>query len=266
MCIISGPVNSVSATKIFAMPSRSGSRQLTVYSNTVNTPADNMMCLPVPYPETVMFERVPADLFTQCERSFTGGYPRGAPTLSVSRSVELEVRSHGSYDVVLIPSVDDTVRVPRHFATLTPEVVEFMRREYGGRPFGFLLCCLKAGASDYEPFAYSHATDGANLFLPTMHFHTHPPPSFQSWERPWRSPNIDSDIDWDHEIYTVRTSHSAHRSLTRIPRSQNEINWSQMPDEFAIGSKHQLRCWEITGGAEPNRDIILPLASVQTSY
>jgi hypothetical protein len=217
------------------------------------------MCLPVPYPETVEFERVPADLFTQCARSFTGGYPRGVPTLGLSRSAgsELEVRSHGSYDVVLVPSVEDTARVPRHFAVLTPEVVEFMRSEYGGRSFGFLLCRLKAGASDYEPFAYSHATDGSNLFLPTMHFHTHAPPSFQTWERPWRSPA--SDVDWDHEIYTVRTPPSAHHSLTRLPRSQNEINWSQMPDEFDAGSRHQLRCWEIAGGAEPNRDIVIPI-------
>lgn len=258
MCIISGPVTSVSSTKIFAMPSRSGSRQLTVYSNSVTTPAENLMCLPVPYPETVHFERVPTDLFTQCERSFTGG--RGVPTLGLSRSAgpELEVRSHGSYDVVLVPSVEDTSRVPRHFATLTPEVVEFMRHEYGGRPFGFLLCRLKAGASNYEPFAYSHATDGSRLFLPTMHFHTHAPPSFQTWDRPLRSPTV-SHTDWDHEIYTACTPHSAHHSLTRMPRPQNEIDWSQMPHDFVLGSKRQLHCWEIAGGAEPNRDIMIPI-------
>jgi hypothetical protein len=172
----------------------------------------------------------------------------------------LEVRSHGSYDVVLIPSVDDTVRVPRQFATLTPEVVEFMRREYGGRPFGFLLCRLKAGAADYEPFAYSHATDGISLFLPTMHFHTHAEPSFQAWERSWRSSDIVTDTDWDHEIYTVRTPNTAHSSATRFSRPQNEINWSQMPAEFESGSARQLRCWEIAGGAEPNRDIVIPIA------
>ena len=244
MCIISGPVTSVNATKIFAMPSKNSTRQLTVYANSVSSPADNLMCLPVPFPETVEFESVPADLFTQCERSFTR-----VATLSATRSAGpmLEVRSHGSYDVVLIPSVDDTARVPRQFATLTPEVVAFMRREYGGRPFGFLLCRLKAGAADYEPFAYSHATDGASLFLPTMHFHSH------GW-------GAAMDADWDHKIYTVRTPTTAHKSMFCIPRPRNEIDWSRVSTDFAVGSERQLRCMEIAGNAEPNRDIVIPIA------
>lgn len=218
------------------------------------------MCLPVPFPETVEFESVPEDLFTQCERSFSTMMPKAA-TLGVMRSVGpmLEIRSHGSYDVVLIPSVEDTGRVPRHFATLTPDVVAFMRQKYSNRPFGFLLCRLKAGASDYEPFAYSHATDGANLFLPTMHFHTHAHQT-ASWERPWQGPFTTSDTDWDHKIYTACTAaDAAHRSHSAIPNPKNQIDWSSMPSEFRIGADHQLRLLEITGGSEPNRDIVLPL-------
>jgi len=268
MCIISGQVHSVGATKIFAIPSRAGTRQLTAYTNTVDTPADNLMCLPVPNPETVEFEKVPEDLFDQCARSFQVMAARGT-TLGVTRSAlpdsrdELVVQSHGSYDVVLIPSLNDVGRVPRHFATLTPDVIQFMRANYAAN-MGFLLCRLKPGKMSYEPFAYSHAITGPYLFVPTMHFHIHAQAAPDAWARPWIggewNPRATSEADWDHLIYTAQTpAAAAHRSHSRIPKDHNEINWREISDEFNLGTGTQLRCMEITGNSEGNHDIVLPL-------
>lgn len=268
MCIISEQVTSVGATKIFAIPSRSGTRQLTAYTNTVDTPADNLMCLPVPNPETVEFEKVPEDLFEQCAQSFQFMAARGA-TLGVTRSAppngELVIQSHGSYDVVLVPSLNDVGRVPRHFAVLTPEVIQFMRANYATN-MGFLLCRLKQGKTSYEPFAYSHALSGPYLFVPTMHFHTHAPAAHAHWERPWSgagwNPRATSGADWDHLIYTAHTPTSgAHRSHNRIPKDHNMINWRGISDEFNLGKSTQLRCLEITGDSEGNHDIVLPLVA-----
>lgn len=268
MCIISGQVNSVGATKIFAIPSRSGTRQLTAYTNTVDTPADNLMCLPVPNPDTVEFEKVPADLFQQCAQSFQVMISREI-TLGVSRSLltssnELIIQSHGSYDVVLIPSLNDMGRIPRHFATLTSDVIQFMQRNYAAN-MGFLLCRLKPGKTSYEPFAYSHAISGPYLFVPTMHFHTHAPATHAHWERPWSgeawNPRATSDADWDHLIYTAHTPVAAHRSSSRIPKDHNMINWREISDEFNLGKDTQLRCMEITGSSEGNHDIVLPLVA-----
>jgi hypothetical protein len=177
MCIISGPVISVNSTKILCIPSKDGKRQLIVYKNAVATPDSNAMCLPCPNPQTVEFEHVAKDIFSQCDSSFERVYPRssGGPTLSAggmwgTRS-KLEVKSHGSYDVVLVPSMDDLDRVPEDFTTLTSEVVQFLKSSYQSG-FGVVLCRLKRGSTDYEPFAYSHQMQSSGeLFFPTKHFH-----------------------------------------------------------------------------------------------
>jgi len=84
---------------------------------------------------------------------------------------KLEVKSHGSYEVVIVPSLDDLDRVPEDFTTLTPEVVQFLKSSYLPG-FGIVLCKLKKGSTDYEPFAYSHQLQASGeLFFPTKHFH-----------------------------------------------------------------------------------------------
>ena len=73
MCIISGPVTNVNGTKIFVMSSRDGRRQLTVYRNAINTPVENVMCLPVPNIRSVKLEKVYDSLFDDCRLSRGGG-------------------------------------------------------------------------------------------------------------------------------------------------------------------------------------------------
>lgn len=291
MCIISGPVLSVNSTKLLALPSKNGKRQLTVYRNSVTTPDSNAMCLPVPNPHTLRFEKVPKDIFEQCKGSFDIQYPRGGPTLSAGqhqRSV-LSVQSHGSYEVVLVPSMNDLDRVPTSFTTLTPEVIEFLNASYPEN-FGVILCKLKKGSSDYEPFAYSHEIQGnKQLFFPTKHYHV----ESNGYSNPYNDGTQDNEEpgwaaaftmtsilggsaktihsfktpklvntrfadDWDHEIYSAATPQWCHESRNKKIRGTNEIKWSEMPEEYQFGSALALRCKEIVGN-NANIDIEMPI-------
>ena len=289
MCIISGPVLSVNSTKILALPSKNGKRQLTVYSNAVATPDSNAMCLPVPNPHTVKFEQVPKDIFKQCQNSFRISLPRGfhdtlgmTPATNSFKRAPLPVQSHGSYEVVLVPSMEDLDRIPSHFTTLTSDVVEFLKASYPTN-FGVLLCKLKRGSTDYEPFAYSHNIQANDqLFFPTKHYHNHDNSNkFNNREEEpgWASvfggsllggemiglPNrtmpklVNTRFadDWDHEIYSAQTPEWCHESSKKIMRDTNEIKWNQMPDDYNFGPSLVLRCKEIVGEGK-NIDIEMP--------
>lgn len=281
MCIISGPVLSVNSTKILALPSKNGKRQLTVYRNAVVTPDANAMCLPVPNPESVRFEHVPKDIFRQCQNSFRISYPRGyydsvVPAANSFNRAPLPVQSHGSYEVVLVPSMNDLDRVPSHFTTLTDDVIEFLKYSYPIN-FGVLLCRLKRGSADYEPFAYSHNMQANDqLFFPTKHYHNHDTSNFQNDEEPsWagafgsemmglrnrkmtKTVNTHFADDWDHEIYSAHTPESCHKSSKKMMCERNEINWQQMPDDFKFAPSLVLRCKEMVGEGK-NIDIEMPV-------
>lgn len=287
MCIISGTVISVNSTKILALPSKDGTRQLTVYRNAVATPDSNAMCLPCPNPETIEFETVPKDVFSQCAESFEIRMSRGhgEPTLSWSGAKKtLPVLSHGSYEVVNVPSMNHFSEIPEDFTTLTPEVVSFLRGAYLVH-FGVVLCKLKKGSTDYEPFAYSHRLQAnGQLFFPTKHFHmeatgaSHRYTSFFATDEPevgwaaaftspmrWTemstSPSVNSRFadDWDHELYSAGTPNWCHESRNKAVSGTNQIDWSKMPSDFRLGSAAVMRCKEIVGHSA-NVDIEMPVA------
>ena len=292
MCIISGPVLSVNSTKILVLPSKNGRRQLTVYRNAVATPDSNAMCLPVPNPHSVKFETVPKDIFTQCSQSFA----RKELTLSArswsgnTRSA-LPILSHGSYEVVLVPSMNDCDRIPSSFTTLTEDVIAFLQRSYPAE-FGIVLCRLKKGNSDYEPFAYSHDIQAnGNLFAPTKHYHVGdsnqntfvdqtnnsggwqsmfgqsltgaPMMSSGSMSRYIPDPifvNHKVADDWDHELYSAYTDPREHDSKTKQLHYQNAIRWSEMPADYQYGNTISMRCKEIVG-EYPNKDIQMTIVA-----
>ena len=292
MCIISGPTTSVNSTKIFAIPSKDGKRQMVVYSNNVDSPAENLMCLPVLDPASVKFENVPKQLFAQCKDSFynaTLGDSFGMSMDSyscrgVSQSM-LAVQTHGSYEVVIIPSIEDTGRVPSHFATLTREVVAFMNSTYS-KGTGFILCRLRKGSVDYEPFAYSHAIVGGALFLPTMHFHMEDSslPPVYSKETSLFLESIGSTSArtgkrfqrhkahrglWDHVIYVAGCNTPKELQSKHLrPLPKNEVDWAGFSDpNFALGADTQMTLLEIDDTSSiPNQDfrfnITAPVSAV----
>ncbi len=269
MCILSGTINTVSRTKIFGMPSKDGTRQLTVYTNAVDTPETNVMCLPVPNPHTVNYETVPKELFKQCKESFPDPPPPQAPPgqywLSASRSYDepIEIKTHGSYEVALVPSLYDFHRIPETFAKLSFEVKQYLFNSYPPE-YGVLLCKLKKGLSDYEPFAYSHEIVNQSLFLPTKHYHIHEDKDFVSGrsqnQKTLTSSSTRATIgkaDWDHDMYLCYTP--PFSLAKKSPVHGNQIGWKEIPKEFCVGPDYSLQRIQRKGAWFPNEDIRIPL-------
>jgi hypothetical protein len=292
MCIISGPVVTVASTKIFAIPSKDRKRQLTVYKNEVDTKNYNAMCLPVPNPHTVQFEKVSNNIFKQCSMSFSSRILKGITRNSgmyeyhsLSIQKPLPILSHGSYDVVLVPSMNDIERIPTSFTTLTNEVIQFLRTSYPEN-FGIVLCKLRQGNMNYEPFAYSHdIQQNGKLFFPTKHFHTHDKMNVNQlngdggWQSSFGSSLLGDNLlassltlpdslqnvtiadDWDHEIYSAETPIAYHESRTKGMKQTNEIDWSEIPTDFQLGNSTILRCKDVAG-RYANVDIQMPIEVV----
>ena len=295
MSIISGRIQTVNSTKILVLPSINKKRQLTVYSNTVATPEQNALCIPVPNPQSVRFERVPKDIFKQCENSF--GYSRSNVSKlfadnNTSTQQLLPVQSQGPYNFVILPSLLEFYRIPPSFTVLSSDVKEFMNASYPEN-YGMIICKLKPGYNVYEPIAYSHDIQpNGQIFIPTKHYHKHASnissqKAFQhqaleqdaddepSWATAFgggsilggfalpgkQAPkfvNTRSADDWDHEIYTAETPVWCHESKSKEMLSRNRINWGQLPADFQLGEFAVIRCKEMKGH-NANTDIEMPI-------
>jgi hypothetical protein len=221
MCIISGQVHYVANTRIFAYPYND--RQMTVYQNQVGTGKQALMILPVPYPQSIRFEEAvmkTPDFFGLCERSFTIEH-----TLSVTRSLSaegqakqyLEVRNIGPYAVSVANTLEDIQRLDPSVFQLEEELTFLLQGQYPS-PFGFLCCVLRRGEQKYEPLAYSHKRLFPDrLFLPTLHYHTHPG-------------DFGHTEEWSHDIYTLLTSpYEAHTDSKARPKIPNHLDTDRFP-------------------------------------
>ena len=258
MCIISNRVVSVNTTKLFLLHSKDSKRQLVVYSNIVNTSQNNVMILPVPCAESVVFEKVPKEIFQQASWSFPTT-PKWSLhdessyySYSKGKTNPIIIQSHGSYDVAVVPSKKDFGSIPETFVTLSEEVKRFLMSNYD-YSYGFLLCKLKAGIVDYEPFAYSHEIKDNTLFLPTKHFHVDA--DFVSG----RSSNPKITADWDHEIYFCGLPKLSLPKEKVKYSKDNEIDWDEMPKNFNVGSFAPIQKIVRKGSSYPNEDIELRL-------
>lgn len=239
MSIISDTIENVKSTKFFVMPSRNGKRQLTVYSNTVTTPHENVICIPVPNPRSVRFEYVPADIFSKCTNSFT------------KKSLCMDYIStfwNSSYKTLIVRSVNELHN--QNGFILTHDVVDFLKLHYPN--YGFILCKLKKGKHTYNPLAYSHDISG-DLFIPTKHYHMliEEELSFDYVELKEKRSSVADN--WDHYIYTIATP-----SLNEtIKMNSNTIDWYNMPNDFSFNSFVIIKCYE-KHGYNPNVDTAIP--------
>lgn len=218
------------------------------------------MVLAVPHIQTLKFEKIPKKIFDQLENSTEYHPPLSLYRCGSIASEEgaeplyLPVISHGSYNVVVVPSMADLDRVPPAFALMDEPFKAAMRAAYVNTGYGAALCKLRSGSTDYEPFAYSHATLATRkLFVPTLHIH--------------RSGASGSQIhmnhaDWDHFIYSFSTIPHISNSEDWIPKSTNKVSWGKVPAEFRHSPQARVRCLEISGeGARVNEDILLPIST-----
>ncbi len=252
MCIILGQVHSVTQTKLFVLANKDKTRQMTFYSNAVNTPKENMMILPVPNSDnsielhTIKYK----SMFDHLKKSVRSNYqepPHNYGTRSLACSVArdtLEIIAHGSYLVSIDPQLEDLLRLDMNVFELTPELYHFFAKHYN-REFSFLCCVLKKGSEGYEPLCYSHPLHSSGkLFVPTMHYHVH-------------GSKVETEqADWDHTIYSVGTEEKANRGFTS--NYYNEVNWKYFPEEYQKIKVASIRCAEITGH-QKNTDIAFAL-------
>lgn len=259
MCIILGQVHSVTQTKLFVLPNKDKSRQMTFYSNAVSTPKENMMILPVPggaagdgETSTIELHSIKyKTMFHDLKRSVRSIYEERAPnyltrSFSASASISrdtLEIIAHGSYLVSIAPTIEDLLRLDTNVFHLTPELFTFFANNYS-REFSYLCCVLKKGSEAYEPLCYSHPLHSSGkLFVPTLHYHVHENDSVHT-----------ESADWDHTIYSVCTEEKANRAYTS--NYYNNVDWSVFPEDYQKIKVTSVRCAEIKG-YQKNTDVAL---------
>jgi hypothetical protein len=210
MCMFTGPVASVAATRIFARLDERG-RQWLVYSMRVDAPDDVAMVLPVPVAagagenalEFIDLRDYPT-FFADLEEAFA---PDFHDYWAMSWSADpppnfgaplLKVVAVGSFEASYVPSVADFARLDPRFQL--PEQVWEQWPAY--RDYGFAVFKLRPGHTQVHPMAFVFpSADPQALHFPTTHVHDgeiHPRATFDhvlygqlpsSWPRPgslWR--------------------------------------------------------------------------------
>ncbi len=240
--MITSAVNSVSGTQIYVSSDETYRRQITVYSNRVNTPTENAMILAVPNPGSVKFVNFShyKNLFEDLASCFSYPYPtRALASLSTRSAVTLPVYSVGSYNASIVETLRDFKRLDEEVFDVASGLLEFLERKYGDSGLGFIVCQLKSGNHTYHPFAYTHHQHpNGRLFIPTMHYHPHSPST--------RYADNDNEGDWDHTIYSSATRlRSTHRD-DKVFR-ENNVKWSKFPPEYRWARHVEIDRWEKYG-------------------
>lgn len=236
MCIISGEIESVSNTKIFCGVNKNKTQQLTIYANNVdNITTNNMMILPVPFPETVNFYDLSnyVNFFDDCDECFENqslNLSRGF-SVSANYSVDsLEVHDVGSYKASLAMNLNDLNNANPKYFYLSPEVKEYLAEHYNHKSIGFILCLLVLGNKEYHPFAYSHKIINKRVYIPTRHFHLHKNDNSDYGDysnfaeldpRYAKNSRLDTRDDnyaddWSHDIYLYNVTTKGNNYIDKI--------------------------------------------------
>jgi hypothetical protein len=172
MCCFSRPVESVSATNIFAR-SAEKSRQILVYSMTLSAGEDLAMVLPLPVPADTPEDALKwinlkgyPDFFKDVEKGFPPPPrpPSDALALSAPQPRALAVVEVGDFEASFVPSEKDFARLDERFRLpATPPAV---------KGFGFAVFKLKKGEKTIHPMAFDFPrADPDKIFFPTVHIH-----------------------------------------------------------------------------------------------
>jgi hypothetical protein len=178
MCCFSRPVQSVSATHIFARSGADG-RQFLVYSMTLRAKEELAMVLPLPVKagggeKAVSFIDLQdyPDFFPDLRKGFpeplTQPTPGKSRSLGAAPDVKLQVVAVGSFEASFVPTITDFSRLDERFR-LPPGTWEKLPAY---RDHGFAVFKLKSGESKVHPMAFSFPrAKPTELFFPTVHVH-----------------------------------------------------------------------------------------------
>jgi len=93
---------------------------------------------------------------------------------------DLEVVQLGSYDVSIVPTVNDVKRLNRATFEVSPDTENVLRTNYPVG-FAFLVAQLRESGS-FHPIGYIHPIIGDRLFIPTRHEHGGRPNALPKWD------------------------------------------------------------------------------------
>ena len=176
MCCFTGPVLSVSNTRIFARDAGE-KRQYLAYAMDLNTAKEVAMVLPLPVPakspeDAVKFIDLSGypTLFTDLFNTMDFPPPPGTRSKNkpVAAAAPLAVQSVGAFDASFVPSIADFARLDERFRL--PAGTWDKLPAY--RDYGFAVFKLKVGEQHFHPMAFSFPRrDDTTLFFPTVHIH-----------------------------------------------------------------------------------------------
>ena len=253
MCCFSRPVQSVSATKIFAR-SAEGGRQYLVYSMTLRAKEALAMVLPLPVKpgsgeKTVTFVDLAGypEFFGDMETGFPQYLKGTVLTRSTSpapkAAAKLEVVAVGSFEASFVPTVADFSRLDERFR-LPPGTWDKLP---GYRGHGFAVFKLKPGEAKVHPMAFSFPrANPTELFFPTVHIHdgkVHEKAKFDHVLYCQRGPaDLFTLLDWDESF-----RHAA--AFVQLAKARDLID----------GNEHC--CKLALAGSLPNKDFVLRSAA-----
>ena len=253
MCCFSRPVQSVSATQIFAR-SGAGTRQFLVYSMTLRAKEELAMVLPLPfYPGSsgqslnfIDLKDYP-DFFADLRKGFPE--PLAQPTLGKSRSLgaapdaKLEVVTVGNFEASFVPTIAEFARLDERFR-LPPGTWDKLP-VYRNR--GFAVFKLKTGESKIHPMAFSFPRlNPAELFFPTVHIH---------------DGKVHERAKFDHVLYCQRGATDRFTLLDWDESFRPAGFFMQLnkAKEILDGGEH---CYKrVLTGTLPNKDFVLASAA-----
>ena len=254
MCCFTGPVTSVSATKIFArMGDRS--RQYLVYSMNVDAPKELAMVLPIPVAagsdeKAVRFinlEKYPT-FFEDMEAGFPVPPPRskgqGITVLAAGRdSAPLPVFQVGSFEASFVPTVADFDRLDERFRLPAGTFDKLT----GYKQFGFAVFKLKPGAQKIHPMAFEFPTAlMSHLFFPTVHIH---------------DGKVHTRAGFDHVLYCQSAANLRVKVLDwrESDRLAEKFVDTKKAEGIVLAKEHCFR--RELRGSLPNEDTILSAAN-----
>ena len=188
MCCFSGPVLSVTETRIFArtLPQR---RQGLIYGMSLDTPEDVAMILPIPVAagsgedsvKFLSFEKYPgvfADLASLFPQPIAYSSGTGGSLGSDRNDRPIRVVQVGAFDASFVPTNKDFSRVDERFRI--PDEAWEKLGQYS--KFGFAVFKLRKGRAVIHPMAFTFPSAmPERLFFPTVHIHdgkVHPQADF----------------------------------------------------------------------------------------
>jgi hypothetical protein len=257
--MLSEPILSNGETNIFVSrfhDSRTGQiYQITIYSNQVSSKTDNLMIIPVPLiPLQISVPQpVPIPMSSTKQRpnnntnnntnkntnngngniqyidmSSNPNFFKSLDKIIDSPSKSMIGRPQratkvGNYVACFVENMNELKTLdPRFFKKkINNNIIELIEKYYANS-FGFIVCKLQKGFTEYHPFAWIHKSPETTygLFIPTRMLHIKESESSQGSVgliRPQvpnnpEDPESESDIDpeefeiekeWNHKIYTI---------------------------------------------------------------